>query len=52
MAPGHSSLQFYVFRLRLIEDGDDGIGVVPEGKEVLVGGTGLDKGIGLSGCLL
>ena len=34
------SVEFYVFRLRLLEDGDVGIGVFPKGEEVLVGGTG------------
>jgi hypothetical protein len=33
------SLQSYVFRPGLLEDGDVGVGVFPEGKEVLVGGA-------------
>src|SRR5581483_10615549 len=42
--PGLSSLQllqFRVLRLGLDEDGDIGVGILPQGKEVLVGGARL-----------
>jgi len=38
------SLQFRVFRLSLLQDGDVGVGVFPEDEEVLVGGAGLGEG--------
>jgi hypothetical protein len=34
-------LQFRVLRLGLLQDGDVGIGVLPEGEEVLIGSLGL-----------
>jgi len=41
------SLQFRVFRLSLLQDGDVWIGVLPESEEVLVGRAGFAQGIGL-----
>jgi hypothetical protein len=38
---GPLSLQLGVLRLGLLQDGDVGVGVFPEGEEVLVGGAGL-----------
>ena len=32
-------LQLRVLRLGLLQDGDVGVGVFPEGEEILVGGT-------------
>ena len=45
--PAVPSLQFRVFRLGLLEDGDVRVGVLPKGEEVLVGRAGIGKGIGL-----
>src|SRR5262245_27300225 len=36
-------LQFRVFRFGLLQDGDVGVGVFPEGEEVLVFATGVGK---------
>jgi hypothetical protein len=36
------SLQLRVLRLGFFQDGDVGVGVLPEGEEVLVGGAGPD----------
>ena len=44
-APG--LLQLRVLRFRLLQDGDIGVGVFPEGEEVLIGGAGLGEGVGL-----
>ena len=46
-SPAVPSLQFRVFRLGLLEDGDVRVGVLPKGEEVLVGRAGFGKGIGL-----
>jgi hypothetical protein len=35
------SLQLRVLRLGFLQDGDVGVGVFPEGEEVLIGGAGL-----------
>ena len=39
-------LELSVFRLGLLQDGEVGVGVFPEGEEVLVSGAGLGEGIG------
>ena len=36
----NSSLQLGVFRLGFFEDGDIGVGVLPEGKKILIVGLG------------
>ena len=36
----HRSLQLRILRLGLLQDGDVGVGVFPEGEEVLVLGAG------------
>src|SRR5215469_653172 len=38
----HRLLQLGVFRLGLLQDGDVGVGVFPQGEEILVGGAGFD----------
>src|ERR1700730_3256786 len=38
------SLQFRVLRLGLLQDGDVGVGVFPEGEEIFVGGERPDAG--------
>jgi len=35
-------LQLCVLRLGLLQDGDVGVGVFPEGEEIIVGGAGFD----------
>src|SRR5213592_2459198 len=35
------SLQLRVLRLGFLQDGDVGVGVFPEGEEILIGGAGL-----------
>jgi hypothetical protein len=35
--------QLRVLRLRLLQDGDVGVGVLPKGEEILVGGMGFDR---------
>jgi hypothetical protein len=39
-----SLFQFRVLRFGLLQDGDVGVGVFPEGEEVFVGGEGADAG--------
>jgi len=36
-------LKFGVLGLGLLQDGDVGVGVFPEGKEILICGTGFDR---------
>jgi hypothetical protein len=38
--PDRPSLQFRVFRLGLLQDGEVGVGVFPEGEEILIGHLG------------
>jgi hypothetical protein len=39
--------QLCVFRLGFLQDGDVGVGVFPEGEEILVGGAGFGEGVKL-----
>jgi hypothetical protein len=39
----NESLQLRVLRLGLLQDGDVGVGVFPEGQEILVGSLGLGR---------
>jgi len=41
---GYRSLQLRIFRFRLLQNGDVGIGVFPEREEIAVGGTGFGAG--------
>ena len=40
-------LQLCVLRLGFLQDGDVGVGVFPDGEEVLIGGAGFGEGFGL-----
>ena len=44
IACSRPSLQFRVFRLSFLQDGDVGVAVFPEDEEVLVGSAGLGEG--------
>ncbi len=37
------SLQLRVLRLGLLQDGDVGVGIFPEGKKILIGGAGFGR---------
>ena len=37
--------QLRVLRLGFFEDGDVGVGVFPEGEEILIGGAGFGEGV-------
>jgi hypothetical protein len=41
------SLELGELGLGLLQDGDIRVGVFPEGEEVLIGGAGFGKGVGL-----
>jgi hypothetical protein len=40
-------LQICGFRLGFLQDGDVGVGVFPEGEEILIGGAGFGEGVQL-----